>query len=232
MNSEMSTPFIGNIGWDATSAGSPMSATPETPDTRPIGAVRYTIGTTVRSHNIAELSSVYSTVVQTVVQTGGGQELARQSAESAIMELRRLTSLTWEQLANLFGTTRRSLHFWASGKTMNKKNEEHLYRALAVINRVDRGSGSKNRMMLFQDYDGVIPFDLLKAQKYSEFSLLVGPGSGRHHEKLSPLSDEAQKAHKPLPPEMLVDAMTDPIHRDIGRGRAARTPKKRQHEGE
>ena len=37
---------------------------------------------------------------------------------AAIGELRRLSGLTWDQLARLFNLSRRSLHFWASGKPM------------------------------------------------------------------------------------------------------------------
>src|SRR6185503_7037508 len=36
----------------------------------------------------------------------------------AIMEIRRLSGMTWEQLANLFEVSRRTVHFWASGKAL------------------------------------------------------------------------------------------------------------------
>lgn len=40
-----------------------------------------------------------------------------------------------------------------------------------------------------------------------------------------PLSREAQDARKPLPPAILANALEDTVHRDIGRGRAAKSVK-------
>ena len=37
------------------------------------------------------------------------------SPGAAIAELRRVSGLTWDQLARLVGVSRRTLHFWASG---------------------------------------------------------------------------------------------------------------------
>lgn len=142
---------------------------------------------------------------------------------AAIVEFRRLSGLTWEKLAGIFGVTRRTLHFWASGRPVNAANEERLHRLLAVLRQADRGSAPENRAMLLRDYDGTIPLDLLASGRLDEFRELVGPGRTRRRLEPKPLSWEAQVARKPLPPEELVDALQDRVHRDIGRGRAART---------
>jgi len=144
---------------------------------------------------------------------------------AAIMELRRFSGLTWEQLARLFGVERRSLHFWASGKPLSAENEERLRRILACIHEIDRGCASENRALLLQEYKGEIPFDLLVAGKYEEVVILVGQGGGRRTLKLSPLSPEAQAARAPRPPEELVGALHDPVHREMGKARAARSVK-------
>src|SRR5262245_15054918 len=48
-------------------------------------------------------------------QTNSGFKVAPDvSTGSAVMEIRRLSGLTWEQLSALMGVARRSLHFWAS----------------------------------------------------------------------------------------------------------------------
>jgi len=151
-----------------------------------------------------------------------------QSTASALMELRRYTGLTWDQLAKLFGVDRRSLHFWASGRPLSPANEERLRRTLATIHTVDRGSAGENRALLFQERKGEIPFDLLAAGRYEEVVTLVGEGSGRRTLKLSPLSPEAQAARAPRPPEELVGALHDPVHREVGKARAARTVKARR----
>ena len=49
-----------------------------------------------------------------------------EATQKALGELRRLSGLTWEQLAKLFNVSRRSLHFWASGQPLSRFNEEVL----------------------------------------------------------------------------------------------------------
>src|SRR2546428_13805112 len=50
-------------------------------------------------------------------QTNSGLTAEQKApAGPAIMELRRLSGMTWEQLASLFEVTRRTVHFLASGK--------------------------------------------------------------------------------------------------------------------
>ncbi len=101
-------------------------------------------------------------------------ELPEASPIAAISEVRRLSGLTWEQLAQLFGVSRRALHFWASGKPLSAQNAEHLQRLLAVLQRVDRGSASANRAALLAPIKGVHPFDLLARHDYEDAVQLVG----------------------------------------------------------
>jgi len=142
---------------------------------------------------------------------------------TALAELRRLSGLTWEQLAQIFGVSRRTLHFWASGKSLNARNEEHLWRLLDVLRKVDRGAADVNRAILLTDRDGTIPIKLLEERRYDEFLQRVGEGPGRRSVARKPLSREAREARKPQPPEDLVDARQDRVHKDVGGGRAART---------
>ena len=163
--------------------------------------------------------------------TNSGPSVERGSSEdandpaSAIAEVRRLSGLTWEQLAEMFGVARRSLHFWASGKPLNPANEEQLRRILNTIRAIDRGSATTNRALLFEERQGRIPFDLLSAGSYDEVVRLLGRGAGRRAVELPPLSEAAREARRPLPPVVLADARQDSVHRSIGRGRAARTKK-------
>jgi transcriptional regulator with XRE-family HTH domain len=162
-------------------------------------------------------------------QTSAGrtqtEEKEEQSTSSAIMELRRLSGLTWEQLAKLFDVARRSLHFWASGKPVNAPNEERLRRVLAVVRKADRGFASKNRALLLEDHEGVVPLDLLARGEYDKFIDLVGVGAGRRELKPPPLSPEAREARKPQPPEELIGALQDRAHVDVGSARPGRAVK-------
>lgn len=187
-------------------------------------------GTAARSLSIEEWrgSLLGPSGTSSGIRTSGSREQEPLDTGAAISELRRLAGLTWAQLARVFGVARRSLHFWASGKRINATNEERLRRLLAVLRQADRGSAEENRVMLLRDHDGMIPIDLLIAGRYEEFLALVGTGRGRRRIDPTPLSREALEARKPLPPAELVDALQDRVHRDVGRGRAARTARSKR----
>jgi DNA-binding transcriptional regulator YiaG len=122
-----------------------------------------------------------------------------ESAQVTVHELKKLSGLTWEQLAKIFNVSRRSLHFWASGKPMTPFNEEHLRRLLATIRYIDRGSPDINRGALLQPQHGsTIPLDLLIAGKYEEVKRLLGAGTAVEKPKLKPLSPEAISSRLPL----------------------------------
>lgn len=150
--------------------------------------------------------------------TAGSAVAAAPSAVSALGELRRLSGFTWEQLARLLHVSRRTLHFWASGKPMASSNEEHLQRVVAVVRRVDRGSASENRSLLLGPReDGNVPLELLAAGDYERVVTLLGPGEGRGAAPVAQLSVEARAARAPRPPAELVSALHDRIHPTSGR---------------
>jgi DNA-binding transcriptional regulator YiaG len=154
--------------------------------------------------------------------TAGAIATSAQPAGAAIAELRRLSGLTWDQLARMFSVSRRSLHFWASGKPMAPSNEENLQRVLAVMRKTDRGAASANRTALLGvREDGTIPFDLLANGDYELALSLLGPGDGRRI-SLPKFSEEAQAARAPRLPEELVEALQDRIHPTSGRLLAAK----------
>ena len=153
-------------------------------------------------------------------------QFAEDSSEvtsDAIAELRRVSGLTWEQVGRLFGVSRRSVHFWASGKPMNAANEQHLRQVLDVVRQADRGDARGNRAALFEGSTGSTPFDLLASKRFDEAGALLGRGPGRRRRTLRPLDAKVAAERAPLPPEALIDAMNDRIHRDVGRVHPART---------
>lgn len=159
------------------------------------------------------------------IHTSSGASL--QKAErpgTTIGKVRRLSGFTWDELARLFGVSRRSLHFWASGRAMSSANEEHLQRVLGVILRIDRGTAHANRAALLSVRDdGVIPRDLLAGGKYEAVVSLLGAGPKTPRVDLQPLSAEARAARTPRPPGELVDALHDRVHREAGRARPAKS---------
>lgn len=76
-----------------------------------------------------------------------------------VAEIRRITGLTFDQLATLFDVTRRTVHLWMSGQRMLPGKQEQVQRILATVRRVDRGSPDLTRAALLDD--GARLFDLI-----------------------------------------------------------------------
>jgi hypothetical protein len=115
---------------------------------------------------------------------------------------------------------------------MMPTNEEHLQRLVAVLRKVDSGSGRANREMPFIPRDnGAIPFDLLAEGQYEQVVSLMGHGQAFPRVMSPQLSDEAKAARVPRPPENLVGALQDQLHREAGVARAAKSIKVRSGGG-
>jgi transcriptional regulator with XRE-family HTH domain len=152
--------------------------------------------------------------------------------QKSLGELRRLSGLTWEQLAKLFNVSRRSLHFWASGQPLSPFNEGQLNRLLGTLRYIDRGSASLNRSLLLKvDDNGNLLFDLLVAGKYEELRRIVGAGNAPQKSQLGSLSKDAYAARMPQNPEDLVGALQDPVHQEVGTTRPAKTTNNRKNSG-
>jgi hypothetical protein len=155
--------------------------------------------------------------------------IATESSQVIINELKKISGLTWEQLAKIFNVSRRSLHFWASGKPISPFNEEHLRRLFATIRYINRGSADINRSALLEPRHGLMsPLELLLTGKYEEVKRLLGAGNAVEETKLRPLSPKTSAARRPQSPEELVGALQEPVHRDIGRSRSAKTTRSRK----
>jgi len=157
-------------------------------------------------------------------QTNSGVQVRESQAPSAaILELRRVSGLTWDQLARLFGITRRSLHFWVSGKPLTPAHEERLHRLLATVRRLDRGSAHENRTLLLGVHDdGCIPFDLLVAEQYEHVLTLLGPGHAPARPHPAALAVDARVARAPHAPEDVAGSLPDRVHQEVGQVRVPR----------
>lgn len=123
-------------------------------------------------------------------------ELGQAPAEQ-ISELRRISGLTWAQLADVFGVSARAPFHWASGKAVSAENHRRLGQALAAAKYVDRGSAEANRNLLLGSAPSGQTF--LELMRNSEFDLvrqLAGPGQGRAATP-STLSADAERFNAP-----------------------------------
>ena len=138
-------------------------------------------------------------------------------ARDGIFELRRLTGLTWEELAALLSVTRRSLHLWANGGAINAPNERHVRDLLAAMRELDRGTARENRALLLaplRDGDSTVG-DLLRGRHFADALKLVGRGRGRAAP--APVTGEALWKPEKLSVADMLGTSGDRIHTDEGR---------------
>jgi len=129
-----------------------------------------------------------------------------------VHELRRLSGLTWEQLANVLRVSRRTLHNWANGLPMSRNHEERLARTISVLRAIDRGSANQNRALLFDVApQGETLLDLLRREDYD--AVLKMGGATPKLASPEPAAAFAIPGPKPLPPSVLADAREERIHK-------------------
>lgn len=153
---------------------------------------------------------------------GQVEECPLESTSEVVLEIRRRSGLTWDELGTLFNVTRRSVHHWASGKALQAKHERMIRRMLVFVRRLDQGSqfATRARLLRIEPDLGDSSFELMRQGRFEEVSALIEgtqtPGFYR-----VPLSPEAQSARRPPPPGILLDA--DPGRLDtLTKGRAIR----------
>jgi hypothetical protein len=133
-----------------------------------------------------------------------------QSSASAILEIRRRSGLTWDELAHLFDVSRRSVHHWASGKAVSASHHRQIRRMLATIRYIDQGEAARTRdFLLAPEASGESRLDLLSRNRFEEATARVLTGRAPVPPTLTPLSESARRARRPASPASLLDASQD-----------------------
>lgn len=97
-----------------------------------------------------------------------------------VHELRRISGLTWAQIAEVFDVSARAPYHWASGKTVSAENHERLGQVVTALRFMDRGSAEENRNLLLGNArPGQTFLDLLCCGEYELVRALAGEGVGR-----------------------------------------------------
>jgi DNA-binding XRE family transcriptional regulator len=154
-------------------------------------------------------SATPRTVIPFLRETAGGTEAAGRK----IAEVRRISGLTWEELAATMRVSRRTLHLWANGRPIAAANEERLARLLATVRSVDRGTARATRSVIMDPTgsDEHLPLDLLAQQRFDDFIALVGRGSGRADGPSLTLSAASRATRTPPSPVDLLGALQDAV---------------------
>ncbi len=151
-----------------------------------------------------------------------------ESTAEAIMEIRRRSGLTWEELGDLFNVSRRSVHHWANGKPVTADHDRTIRRMLAAVRHVDRGerAGTRATLLAVDRATGVSPLDLLKAGRFEEAMGRI-EGIWMPEPPRISLSRAAQDARRPPAPALLLGAEQDrpDIQAKARAARARRTPR-------
>ena len=167
----------------------------------PVTANTYTQGLMAMPTTIARYSE------RTIVgPTGQIEHVPVESTAEAIMEIRRRSGLTWEELGDLFDVSRRSIHHWANGKPVSARHDQMIRRMLAALRRLDQGDGAGTRALLLtvDPATGISTLELLKDGRFDEAMGRVA-GERAPEPNRVPLSRAAQDARRPQAPALLLD---------------------------
>ena len=133
-----------------------------------------------------------------------------ESTAEAIMEIRRRSGFTWEELGDLFDVSRRSVHLWANGNPVTAIHGQTIHRMLAAFRHLDQGNRNDTRALLLtvDPVTGQSTVDLLKKGRFDE---IMGRQSGvRVPERQPiPLSRAASDTYRPQKPMLLLEAEQD-----------------------
>jgi DNA-binding transcriptional regulator YiaG len=188
--------------------------------------VNYSAVTPTESHDRLHLAALSMTTSGVKLELDGTAlpqpTLPIKTTQQTVNELRKISGLTWEQLAQLFNVSRRSIHFWASGQQLSAKNEAKLNQSLDTVQYISRGSASINRSLLMEiASNGKSHLELLKTGEYNQVRDSIGAGNIPRSPKTAQPTKEKSST---LPnPGDLVDALQDSIHREVGRARLAKS---------
>jgi DNA-binding transcriptional regulator YiaG len=194
--------------------------------------VNYSAVTPTESHDRRHLAALNMTTSGVQLEPNGialpQPTLPIKTTQQTVNELRKISGLTWEQLAQLFDVSRRSIHFWASGQQLSAKNEAKLNQILDTVQYISRGSASINRSLLMEiASNGKSHLELLKTGEYHQVKDSIGAGNIPRTPKTTQPTTEKSST---LPnPGDLVDALQDSIHREIGRARLAKSVRSKKN---
>lgn len=109
-----------------------------------------------------------------------GESHSERSPSELIVELKRLSGLTWAQISDVFDVDSRALHYWKAGKPVSAENHQKLGSATAMLRFIDRGTAEENKLLLLSKARyGKTLLELVKAGEFQTVMDLAGKGAGR-----------------------------------------------------
>jgi len=115
------------------------------------------------------------------------------------------SALTWDAIADLLGTSTRTLHLWRKGGNLAEENLMRLNSLDETLAFIDPGSGLRMKALLarIDEKTGFSVHDMLKGGNFGSVRALVGRGRGRT--ETLPLTPEEAALFTPLPVPVLIN---------------------------
>ena len=108
-----------------------------------------------------ELAAITSLAREKILDTASIPTTAQ-----AVQYLHDTSGLTWEQVSQLLGVSRRAVHMWAAGGAMSSGHEVILRRITAIIEQLQAASPSERRAsILAPRQSGQSIYDRLRAER-------------------------------------------------------------------
>ncbi|WP_156893148.1 helix-turn-helix domain-containing protein [Actinokineospora enzanensis] len=104
------------------------------------------------------------TVRSTIHSPSPGQET---SSAALIKKIHSDSGLTWEQLAKIFGVSRRALHHWTNGGRLNAANLQKLHELSMTVGQLEGGPENRRTHLLMPGDQAKSIYDLLRADNSS-----------------------------------------------------------------
>jgi DNA-binding transcriptional regulator YiaG len=93
----------------------------------------------------------------------------------SVRSLRQRSGLTWDELARIFGVTRRSLYNWSIGGQVSAAHAQTLARVIAVVHGVDAGDPKLTRSRLLAPTESGATLYTRLAQQRGSVASAGGP---------------------------------------------------------
>lgn len=139
-------------------------------------------GTSLPSHTETPLSQsiIYrgDIVSRTPLRAHDGNDVedSLPALASSVRSLRQRSGLTWEELAGIFGVTRRTLYNWSVGGQVSAVHARDLARVIALVHGVDTGNPKTTRSHLLAPREnGSTLFEQLVVRRGDIPTALSGP---------------------------------------------------------
>ena len=169
--------------------------------------------------NLAKLFSRFNTSNsgETVEEFAAAAEV--RSSADILQQLKGSTGLSWKKIAELFGVSRRAVYDWLEGKSMSEQNYSKLISVEEAVASINYSTAFQLRtFLLFGNSGGENPFQLLKEERYEEFSRLA-QGGEYNFEKPDDLTG--------LSPADRLSALQDKVHTDLPGKRRSKASRRR-----